>query len=147
MAWDGMNSPSAGGKKGCSYAFFKMKPTTVRTSEWSWLVEQRAGQEKRSERPTASSKFQRRVLNCRLRDLTASTPEYTTNMCSRRWMRRRPRPRPRPEVEQEERNRIRNGSWGSNRIRRVSDRPTSSASASHRICVRRARARRRPFGK
>ena len=114
-----------------------MKPTTVRTSEWSWLVEQRAGQEKRSERPTASSKFPRRVLNCRLRDLTASTPEYTSNMLPVDGIGRR---RLRPAGGQEEQNRIRNGRCplpspgGQIESAAYPTDPTRSRRASHRIC-------------
>ena len=119
-----MDSPSAGRKK-------KVAPYT---SDWSWLVGQRG---RRSEHPTASSKFQRRVLHCRYRDLTASTPEYTSNMLPVDGIGRR---RLRPAGGQEEQNRIRNGRCplpspgGQIESAAYPTDPTRSRRASHRIC-------------
>ena len=118
-----MDSPSAGRKNIAPY-----------TSDWSWLVEQRG---RRSEHPTASSKFQRRALHCRYRDLTASTPEYTSNMLPVDGIGRR---RLRPAGGQEEQNRIRNGRCplpspgGQIESAAYPTDPTRSRRASHRIC-------------
>lgn len=120
------------GKMTPTLPIFIMNPTTTSTSDWLVQLSLSTGASKASE---ASARQQApsfnaesgRVLNCHLRDLTVSTPEYTSNMFPVdgcvvvvvRWAAGRIKTN-------------RNGAarGGSNQIRRVSD-PTCCCIASH----------------